>query len=224
MQVPDEVPVMTLPKAILFPDAMLPLHIFEPRYRKMLTDALQTHRMFCVGMQRPGTKREAPCPVAGLGLIRACVTAANGNSHLVLQGLVRVELLETVRYRPYRIQRIRPLPTTSTDSVAVDALASRVLDLVAQRLNQAKGLSAQVLAKIEAAVEQGQAPTLISFKQIAEHLVKLENPDRLADLVSCTLLPGADERQTILETADLEVRLRLLVQFLRIEVQRHAKE
>ncbi len=224
MQVPDEVPVMTLPKAILFPDAMLPLHIFEPRYRKMLTDALQTHRMFCVGMQRTGTKREVPCPVAGLGLIRACVTAANGTSHLVLQGLARVELLETVRYRPYRVQRVRALPTTSTDSLAVDALASRVLDLVAERLNQAKGLSAQILAKIEAAAEHGHGPTLISFKQIAEHLVKLENPDRLADLVSCTLLPGAIERQTILETADLEIRLRLLVQFLRIEVQRHAKD
>src|SRR5262245_66061767 len=50
--------------------ALLPLYIFEPRYRKMLADALKSHRMFTVAMQRPGQNREAPCPVAGLGLIR----------------------------------------------------------------------------------------------------------------------------------------------------------
>ncbi len=66
MKLPREVPVMTLPNATLFPQALLPLYIFEPRYRQMLADALNTHRMFSVAMQRPGSLREAPAPVAGL--------------------------------------------------------------------------------------------------------------------------------------------------------------
>ena len=61
---------MTLPSATLFPQALLPLYIFEPRYRQMLADTLKHNRMFSVAMQKPGRTRETPCPVAGLGLIR----------------------------------------------------------------------------------------------------------------------------------------------------------
>src|SRR5688572_31727694 len=90
MQLPLEVPVMTLPSATLFPQALLPIYIFEPRYRKMLADSLKSHRMFTVAMQKPGQHREAPCPVAGLGLIRVSVDHPDGTSHLILQGLTRV--------------------------------------------------------------------------------------------------------------------------------------
>jgi Lon protease-like protein len=133
MKLPHEVPVMTLPNATLFPQAFLPLFIFEPRYRQMLADALHSDRMFSVAMQRPGSTRETPSPVAGLGLIRVSVGHRNGTSHLVLQGLARVELAETVRYKPYRIQRIRPLKTPPCDNVTVDALIAKVRDLLAER-------------------------------------------------------------------------------------------
>jgi len=108
VKLPREVPIMTLPNATLFPQALLPLYIFEPRYRQMLTDALHSHRMFSVAMQRPDRMRETPLPVAGLGLIRVSVGHKDGTSHLILQGITRVELGESVRTRPYRIQRIRP--------------------------------------------------------------------------------------------------------------------
>ena len=50
---PDQVPVMPLPGALLFPHALLPLHIFEPRYQEMLELALSEHRMFCVALVKP---------------------------------------------------------------------------------------------------------------------------------------------------------------------------
>ena len=97
------VPVMTLPSATLFPQALLPLYIFEPRYRQMLADMLKADRMFSVAMQKPGKQRETPCEVAGLGLIRVSVSHQDGTSHLILQGLTRVELVETVRGLGYRV-------------------------------------------------------------------------------------------------------------------------
>src|SRR2546423_356675 len=111
MKIPSEVPVMTLPNATLFPQALLPLYIFEPRYRQMLADALHSNRMFSVAMQKRGNTRESPSPVAGLGLIRVSVGHKDGTSPLFLQGLTRVELQDTVRYKPYRVQRIRALKT-----------------------------------------------------------------------------------------------------------------
>tara|TARA_B110000116_G_scaffold13236_1_gene10729 strand:+ start:1339 stop:1587 length:249 start_codon:yes stop_codon:yes gene_type:complete len=57
-------PLMILRNATLFPGAILLLHIFEPCYRRMLSDVLESHWMFAVAMRRPGTGREVPMPLA----------------------------------------------------------------------------------------------------------------------------------------------------------------
>src|SRR6185436_15797760 len=134
MEIPNSVPVMTLPSATLFPQALLPLYIFEPRYRQMLADMLRQDRMFTVAMQKPGRVRETPCGVAGLGLIRVSVGHDDGTSHLILQGIARVELLGTVQTRPYRVARIRALDKSNTDTVVIDALVAKVHELVEERL------------------------------------------------------------------------------------------
>src|SRR3989442_10752297 len=103
MDLPNEVPVMTLPSATLFPQALLPLYIFEPRYRKMLADTLKTERMFSVAMQKPGRSRETPCIVAGLGLIRVSGDHHDGESHFIFQGDFRGETRGTGQYKTYRI-------------------------------------------------------------------------------------------------------------------------
>ena len=145
MDLPSEVPVMTLPNATLFPNAVLPLYIFEPRYRRMLADSLATHRMFSVAMQRPDRVRETPSVVAGLGLIRAAKRNQDGTSLLLLQGIARVELDRAVRYKPYRVHRIHPLPSASADNVVVDALLLKMRELVVERLQQAGPIQPQLV-------------------------------------------------------------------------------
>src|SRR5258708_21995279 len=109
MELPNEVPVMTLPSATLFPQALLPLYIFEPRYRQMLADTLKAGRMFSAAMQKPGRARETPCPVAGLGLVRVSVDHKAGQTHLIFRLLRRAGILLTIPCRPYHISRLRPL-------------------------------------------------------------------------------------------------------------------
>ena len=211
MKIPREAAVMTLPNATLFPQALLPLRIFEPRYRKMLADALHSNRMFAVAMQKPGNTREIPAPVAGLGLIRVSVRHRDGTSHLILQGVARVELEQTVRYKPYRIQRIRSLQTPPCDSVAADALLAKVRELLEERIKL--GLPFPSL------------PTVAqpSAKEILNYLDTIADPEQAADLVSCAVLPEAAERQTLLEIADVETRLRRLIQFLLAEIRKDRK-
>jgi ATP-dependent Lon protease len=62
-----------------------------------------------------------------------------------------------------------------------------------------------------------------SPKEILDYLESLEDPDQVADLVSCALLPGAVERQTILATVNLEKRLKHLIHFLMDEIRRARK-
>lgn len=221
MQLPRQVPIMTLPNATLFPQALLPLFIFEPRYRKMLADALQSSRMFSVAMQKPGRTRETPSPVAGLGLIRASVSHRNGTSHLILQGIARVELQETVCYKPYRVQKIRPLETPACNSVAAEALMAKVRDLLEERLRLGLPFPFPVMAPGPA--KSNSDPTSFSPKEILSYLDSLTDPSQVADLVSCAVLPGGPERQTILETTDVEDRLRHLIHFLVVEIRRKLK-
>jgi len=220
MKLPRETPVMTLPNATLFPQALLPLYISEPRHRKMLADALHSNRMFAVAMQKPGNTRETPSPIAGLGVIRVSVRHKDDTSHLILQGIARVKLDQTVRYKPYRVQRIRPLETPPCDSIAVDALLAKVRELLQERI--ALGLPFP-FPVVSSKPETNEPAPSFSPKEILGYLDSLTDPEQTADLVSCAVLPGGIERQAILETIDVETRLRRLIQFLLVEIQRKRK-
>jgi Lon protease-like protein len=224
MQIPAEVPVMTLPSATLFPQALLPLYIFEPRYRQMLADMLRTNRMFTVAMQKPGRARETPCAVAGLGLIRVSVDHQDGTSHLILQGLARVQLVKTLRTRPYRIVAIRPLKSVSADSVRIDALTAKVHELVEERIQLGPSpFPFPALPNPGASKKQSAVPGELSVEKVLEYLESLPDSDQVADLVSCALLQNPLQRQVILETANLEQRLKHLIHFLMAEIQQHRK-
>jgi ATP-dependent Lon protease len=221
MKLPREVPIMTLPNATLFPQALLPLYIFEPRYRQMLADALHSTRMFSVAMQKPGSTRESPASVAGLGLIRVSVAHRDGTSHLILQGLARVELEEAVRYRPYRIQRVRPLQTPPCDNVTVDALLEKMRELLEERIDLGLPFPFPVMSPDKS--ENSPSPPDVPPKEILQYLDSIADPEQAADLVSCAVLPGAADRQAILETVNVEARLRRLIHFLLAEIRAKRK-
>lgn len=220
MQIPCAVPVMTLRSATLFPQALLPLPIIEPRYRRMLADALRADRMLAIAMQRPDRARETPCAVAGLGLIRVSVDHPDGTSHLVLQGLARVELGKKVQQRPYPVHTIRPLRSARSESVATEALVAKVHELVDERIALG-GLPLPFTGAKNSPKSKppGLAgPQSVSANDILKYLHGVPDADQLADRISCALLPGAEERQAILETVELEPRLRRLIHFLMVEI------
>ena len=226
MNLPLEVPVMTLPNVILFPQAMVPLFIFEPRYRKMLAEALGSHRMFSVAMQKPGRVREAPCIVAGLGLIRASVNNKNGTSNLILQGIARVELGDVVQTKPYRVHAIRQLQVKEGSRETLGTLTTTVRTLVRARLEQGLKGAPELDEKFMESPDDASLGALNSFSlaHILKYLSEIEDPEPIADIVSHTLLTVAGERQTILETADMETRLKKLIHFLMAEIERHRKD
>lgn len=216
---------MILPNATLFPQALLPLYMFEPRYRRMLADALASHRMFVVAMQRPGCKNESPAPVAGLGLIRVAVGHDDGTSHLVLQGLARVELLKAVRYRPYRLHRVRALcPGPCECGVTLDALLARVRKLLADRVQLGLPFPFPVFSQGNPNSKPAfDNPAAASGVDVMQFLNKVEDPDQFADLISCAVITRAEERQSMLEIVDVERRLQQLVRYLIADIARHRK-
>ena len=113
---PDRVGIMVLPWVSLFPGCLLPLHIFEKRYRDMCTQALAGNRMFAIAH----STEESDCEeLGGLGVIRAGVTKPDGTMDIILQGVTRVEFSD-FRMNPYPQASIRILndPPYDPDSYA----------------------------------------------------------------------------------------------------------
>jgi Lon protease-like protein len=199
VELPATVPVMPLTGVLLFPNALLPLHIFEPRFRDMLEHALQDDRMLCVALVRPEREQWRTSadffPVSTVGLIRACVGRSDGTSDLILQGIRRVKFSEFEQEVPFPIARIEALKTRTKPSVETDALAAKVLEFYAHLKESGRELP----------------------EKIDRYLSELSDPEMLADLIASTFINDSTRRQQLLEELDLNQRLRLLIQFLREE-------
>ncbi|MRR39588.1 hypothetical protein EG829_34045, partial [bacterium] len=118
-------------------------------------------------------------------------------------------------YKPYRIHRIRPLRTPPCDSVKADALVAKVRELLEQRIRMGLPFPFPVMSPDK----QEKNTSSFSAKAILKYLESISDPEQTADLVSCAVLPGASQRQRILETVDVEERLRHLIQFLLAELR-----
>ena len=221
MEIPDRAGVMILGNCNLFPGSMLPLFIFEPRYRTMLAESVAGNRMFCIAMQQPDTERETPCRIAGLGLVRASVQNENGTSHLVLLGLTRVRLGKLIRSKPYRQHHIEPISIEEPDSLAAEALAERTLDLVEQRLRVVAHLPAALLQPL---VASASPDGTVEVGECIRVLRSIECLGARADLIASLLIRDGEPRQVLLETLDVEERLRLLNRFLSAEIARPRKD
>ena len=196
---PRQVPVMPLPSAVLFPHALLPLYIFEPRYRNMLKHALRRHRMFCVTLIKPSCPQwHAPedfFHLATVGLIRACVGRRDGTSNLILQGLQRVRFASFEQETPFPIARIDIVESGDKTTVETEALAEKVLELYASLKHDGRQLPAKV----------------------DQYLSELRDLEMLADLMASTFINDPLRRQRVLEEGSLNQRLRLVIQYLREE-------
>ena len=129
---------------------------------------------------------------------------------MILEGCRRIELAETVRYRPYRVHRLRSLGTPPPcDTVRVDALVAKVRELVQHRLDLGLPWAFPVM-------HSGRVPETpeVTPANFLDYLESLPGPGEVADAVCCAMLGEADERQTLLETVEVETRLRRLIGFL----------
>ncbi|HEX8296929.1 MAG TPA: LON peptidase substrate-binding domain-containing protein [Chthoniobacteraceae bacterium] len=200
LNLPAQAPIMVLPNALLFPNALLPLRIFEPRYRAMLENALEGQRMFCIALVRRGRDSwktpEDFHDVAGLGLVRACVGHEDGTSDLVLQGIARVKLTAFTQEKPFVMAEIRELRSIAPGAYEAEALTAKLLALCAQLRTAGH-----------------QIP-----KSLDDQLAKIDNAEVLTDVVAQTFLQDPYRRQDVFEELRVGERLRLLIRHLSAEM------
>jgi Lon protease-like protein len=130
-------PLFPLPSVVLMPGALLPLHVFEQRYRVMLRDALAGEKLIAMALLKPGFEaeyHEAPAidEWVGLGRIVAHESLSDGRSNLLLAGLRRARVVEEDLTLPYRRGRLVVVEDDESDldELALDALRTRVVGLL----------------------------------------------------------------------------------------------
>lgn len=129
-------PLFVLPDVWLFPFAILPLHVFEPRYRKMVEDGLDGPGRIVIGTARAGHAGEESPPfheTAGLGEIGRHERLADGRFHILLVGLRRVHAVEVESDRPYRLVEARPLQEIPVPTEREDELRGELIHAIQER-------------------------------------------------------------------------------------------
>jgi Lon protease-like protein len=186
-------PIFPLPDAVLFPGALLPLHVFETRYRTMTTDVLAGKRVMAIARLRPGFEAdyEGRPPVfatCGVGYVVGSEALPDGRYHILLRGVGRAMIeAELPPEKPYREVRAR---------VLVDSRTTHPAGVVEER-------HAQLLAVCD------RLSLLMDARgaELRELARALPSPAACADVLSAALVREPDDRQALLEMTDPADRL-----------------
>ena len=192
------IPTFPLPQVVLFPEAVLPLHVFEPRYRKMLQECLATHGALVIaqiigGEDEHGRPRIAP--IAGGGIVVESQSLPDGRSNIVVLGQARLSLdeLDPDDSRPYRMAR----------ATVLEDLDVRVPD---------HDRAALVAAATMFAAEVKKHDPEFSFRMPATL-----DAAHVADLCAFQLVIDAATRQAVLDELDPRARVSMVLSPLALQ-------
>jgi uncharacterized protein len=119
---PPTIPIFPLPNVVLFPNVFLPLHVFEPRYRQMVDEALKGDRIIGMVLLRPGWEgdydgRPAVYPIGCAGVITHAERLADGRFNIVLRGMEKFRIRGEETARPYRLAHVETVSEPPADSL-----------------------------------------------------------------------------------------------------------
>ncbi len=184
--------VFPLPQGVLFPGVVVPLHLFEPRYRALARRCVDGDRMMALAALQPGYEahdggRPPIYPIAGLGEIVAERRLPDGRWDIALRGVCRIELIhELPPDEPYRVMRARRLRETERPGDA--EVADRLRGVALQLAQTAPG----------------------SQLELGPMFKRARAPGPAADALAALFVERFEDRRALLEELDVGRRLALL--------------
>lgn len=196
------IPLFPLPGTVHFPGVLLPLHVFEERYRLMTADALDGERLIGMALLRPGWEPlydTASAPIYDticVGRILAEERLPDGRFHIVLRGEARARLVDECNpvgdgQTAYRVGKVELVDSTATVSPAMEPLLRRRL------LDAFRGRAGTSLEHV--------------FHRVLDERVPL---DTLCDVFAFATEAPPEEKQRWLDERDVQRRVEALLEFL----------
>jgi Lon protease-like protein len=127
---PPTIPIFPLPNVVLFPNVFLPLHIFEPRYRKMVDEALSGDRIIGMVLLRPGWEsdyegRPPVYPIGCAGVITHAERLPDGRFNIVLRGMEKFRVVGEDTSRSFRLAHVNAMPESLAEGVRAEVRSER---------------------------------------------------------------------------------------------------
>lgn len=190
-------PIFPLSNVVLFPHVILPLHIFEKRYQKLLIDSMSGEKLIGMAVLKPGweTKYEGNpeiYPSACVGKIIDHEPLANGRSNIMLLGLKRVRIQEIVNPRPYRTAKVELIHDiqTSKSEKEMSAIRHKFFELYGEIV-------------IEFAGSKRKYPTLSNLDMTFEQMI---------DILAASAGLRLKDQIYMLQEKRVDVRMEFLMQ------------
>ena len=197
------VPIFPLPNVVLFPKTLLPLHIFEDRYRTMTREVIAGDRRLAMVLLREGWESnyyETPAvhDIACLGNIESYEELEDGKYNIVLAGISRVRLIREVQQTPYRLAEVEEISDAICDDNSTDIIRRRN-HLVGQ------------FSRCTELATQG------NYR--ARDLVPQLDFEALVNMVASTISLPVEDKQALLEMDEVTERCDVLIPVLRRQVE-----
>jgi ATP-dependent Lon protease len=201
IEVPALLPLLPLKETVVFPDSMTPLAIGQERSIKLIDDVVSGEQMLALVTVRNDDVEEPGFDdlyeVGTAAIVHKMIRVPDGTLRVLVQGLRRVRLTERAGEEPYLVGTFTDVPDTAEESREVEALVRNVQSLFGRII--------------------GLVPYLPEELQLAA--TNVDDPSALAHLVASTLRLKTDEKQKLLEEADVEQRLRHVTSILNRELE-----
>jgi Lon protease-like protein len=192
------VPVFPLPNVVLFPEAILPLHVFEPRYRELVREVLGGRKLMAIARLKPGFEedyegRPPVFDVCGVGQVVDSIERADGRYDITLRGIARARIIEELpALRSFRQMHLEELVDGFSDSGITSAWQRKLTSLWSTL-----------------------APHLPESVRDLRGITRgAEGPGAYADRLAAALVGDPDGSQRLLAETDPAERLRLLTERL----------
>jgi len=196
-----ELPLFPLP-VVLFPGVPLPLHIFEPRYRQMLSDIRVANNLFGLAYFDPTTAESDVPPAGHIGCVAEVTevqTFPDGRSNILTLGVIRYRIESYVeRGDPYLVTQVSYFEDDEEDEEHRSAPAREV---------------AETFTRI------AQAVRIINDERATLPDISSTEPQRLSFLVAAAMEIDAEVKQEMLELRSTSERLERLRAMLNIAVK-----
>jgi Lon protease-like protein len=199
-KLPDTIPIFPLEDVMLFPEMSVPLHIFEPRYKAMIADALKGNRIIGMVLLRPGYEKDyerspSVFPVGCAGVINEVEQLPNGEYNIVLGALTKYRITREEASRPYRIAHVTPIADTvaEADRPTLHARRQRLEELIRQSGGRT-GVAAAPPNISDERLVNGMSQLAHIDELDRERLLEAPNPLARADVLIAILEKSLAER------------------------------
>jgi len=200
VEIPSELPILPLKETVVFPQSMTPLAIGQERSVKLIDDVVNGDRMLALVTVRNETEQPGFDDLYEIGtaaIVHRMIRIPDGTLRILVQGVSRIHLDKRVSEDPYLTGEFSQLPDVLVETPEVEALTRTV-----------QGQFSRVVELV---------PTLPDELQLAA--ANVDDPGILTYLVASTLRLKTEEKQQLLETTDVEQRLRATAAILSRELQ-----